>query len=93
MEQPIYYWDPVIAPSGMVIYSGDLFKDWRGDVLIGGLVAQALVRLTLDGDKVKTEERIPLGARVRDVAQGPDGAVYVVTDESDGKLLKLTPAT
>jgi glucose/arabinose dehydrogenase len=93
MEQPIYYWDPVIAPSGMVIYSGDLFKDWRGDVLVGGLVAQALVRLTMDGDKVKTEERIPLSARVRDVTQGPDGAVYVVTDENDGKLLKLTPAT
>jgi glucose/arabinose dehydrogenase len=93
MEQPIYYWDPVIAPSGMVIYSGELFTDWRGDVLVGGLVSAGLVRLELDGDKVTSEERIDLDARVRDVTQGPDGAVYVVTDESDGKLLRLTPAT
>lgn len=93
MEQPIYYWDPVIAPSGMVIYSGSLFDDWKGDVLVGGLIAQALVRLKLKGDKVVSEERIPIGARVRDVTQGPDGAVYIVTDESEGRLLKLTPAS
>jgi len=92
MEQPLYYWDPVIAPSGMVIYSGDLFSEWRGDVLIGGLVSKGLVRLTLDGDRVTSEERIKLNARVRDVVQGPDGAIYVVTDEDEGKLLKLTPA-
>jgi glucose/arabinose dehydrogenase len=93
MEQPIYYWDPVIAPSGMLIYSGDLFPEWRGNVFVGGLVAESLVRLTLNGDRVATEERIPLDARIRDVTQGPDGALFVVTDESDGKLLKLTPAT
>jgi glucose/arabinose dehydrogenase len=93
MEQPIYYWDPVIAPCGMVIYSGDLFGSWRGDVLIGGLIAQALVRLTLNGERVATEERIDIGERVRDVTQGPDGALYVVTDDSDGKLLKVTPAS
>jgi aldose sugar dehydrogenase len=91
MEQPVYFWDPVIAPSGMLIYSGDLFSDWRGDVLIGGLAARALVHLKLSGDKVVSEERIDLGARVRDVTQGPDGAIYVVTDESNGKLLRLTP--
>jgi glucose/arabinose dehydrogenase len=91
MEQPVYFWDPVIGPSGMVVYSGDLFSDWRGDVLIGGLVAQALVHLKLEGDRVISEERIELGARVRDVTQGPDGAIYVVTDESNGKLLRLTP--
>ena len=59
---------------------------------IGGLIAQALVRLQLEGDRVKTEERIEIGARVRDVAQGPDGSVYLITDESNGKLLRLTPA-
>jgi glucose/arabinose dehydrogenase len=75
----------------MVIYSGELFSEWRGDVLIGGLVAQALVHLKLEGDRVASEERIELGARVRDVTQGPDGAIYVVTDESNGKLLRLTP--
>lgn len=91
MEQPVYYWDPVIAPSGMVIYSGDKFASWKGDVLVGGLIAEALVRLTLKDDRVATEERIPIGARVRDVTQGPDGSVYVVTDESEGRLLKLTP--
>jgi glucose/arabinose dehydrogenase len=93
MEQPIYYWDPVIAPSGMVIYSGDLFPQWRGNVLVGGLIAESLVRLTLVDERVATEERIPIGARVRDVTQGPSGELYVVTDESEGKLLKLTPAS
>jgi len=91
LEQPLYYWDPVIAPSGMVIYSGTLFSNWRGDVLIGGLIAAALVHLKLEGERVVSEERIPLHARVRDVTQAPDGSLYVVTDESDGKLLRLTP--
>lgn len=93
MEQPIYYWDPVIAPSGMLIYSGDLFTEWKGDVFVGGLVAQALVHLKLEGDRVVSEERIGLGARIRDVTQGPDGAIYVVTDEAAGKLLRLTPGS
>jgi glucose/arabinose dehydrogenase len=92
MEQPVYYWDPVIAPGGMVIYRGDLFPEYRGNVLVAGLVAQALVRLVLSDDSVTHEERIPLGARVRDVTEGPDGALYVVTDEVAGKLLRLTPA-
>lgn len=91
MEQPVYFWDPVIAPSGMVIYSGDLFSDWKGDVLVGGLGAQAVVHLKLENDRVVSEERIELGARVRDLTQGPDGAIYVVTDETNGKLLRLTP--
>jgi glucose/arabinose dehydrogenase len=90
MEQPVYFWDPVIAPSGMLIYSGNLFSSWRGDVFIGGLVAQALVHLKLENDKVVSEERFDLGARVRDVTQGPDGAIYVIT-ENNGKLLRLTP--
>ena len=91
MEQPVYYWDPVIAPSGMVIYSGDLLADWKGSVLVGGLRTADLVRLTLENDRVSSEERIPIGERVRDLVQGPDGAVYLVTDASDGKLLRLSP--
>jgi aldose sugar dehydrogenase len=87
----IHYWVPAIAPSGMSFYTGDLFPDWHGNLLLGGLVAQAVVRLSLDGNEVIGEERIGLGARVRDVRQGPDGAVYVVTDEPDGRILRLAP--
>jgi len=97
MEQPIYYWDPVIAPSGMVFYTGDLFPAWKGNVFIGGLASTALVRLALEGEKVVGEERLltdlkPERARIRDVRQGPDGAIYVLTDEAAGRLLKLVPA-
>jgi glucose/arabinose dehydrogenase len=90
MEQPVYFWDPVIAPSGMIVYSGDLFSDWRGDIFVGGLGAQALVHLKLADDKVVSEERFDLGGRIRDVTQGPDGAIYVV-NESTGELLRITP--
>lgn len=89
--EAIHYWVPSIAPSGMAFYTGELFPAWRGDVLVGALVAQSLVRLSLDGETVTNEERIDLGARIRDVDQGPDGAVYVVTDASDGRILRLTP--
>ncbi len=91
MEQPVYYWDPVIAPSGMAFYDGALFPAWRGSLFIGGLKDRDLVRLTLDGDKVVGEERLlaDLKQRIRDVRVGPDGAVYVLTD--GGGLLKLTP--
>ncbi|MBC7801731.1 MAG: PQQ-dependent sugar dehydrogenase [Gemmatimonadaceae bacterium] len=94
MEQPVYYWDPVTAPSGMVFYSGDLVPEWRGNAFIGGLVAKALVRLVMDGDRVVGEERLltDLDARIRDVRQGPDGALYVLTDARDGKLLRVAPA-
>jgi glucose/arabinose dehydrogenase len=95
MEQPLYYWDPVIAPSGMTFYSGDLFPAWNGSLFIGGLAGQALVRLSMDGEKVVGEERLLTDlqprARIRDVRQGPDGAIYVLTDAAAGKLLKLTP--
>jgi aldose sugar dehydrogenase len=93
MEQPVYYWDPVISPSGMTIYSGDLFPEWRGNFFIGGLSSQALVRLAVEGDRVVGEERLltELDARIREVVQGPDGALYLLTDESDGRLLKITP--
>ena len=91
MEQPVYYWDPVIAPGDMDFYQGDLFP-WRGDLLIAGLRARALVRLELDGARVVGEERFALGVgRVRDVEQAPDGAVWIVTDEDNGQVLRLTP--
>jgi glucose/arabinose dehydrogenase len=91
LEQPVYYWDPVIAPSGMIFHSGKLFTAWRGDALIGGLASNSLTRLTLDGDRVASEERIAIDGRVRDVAEGPDGAVYLAIDANDGRILKLTP--
>jgi glucose/arabinose dehydrogenase len=89
--QPVYYWDPVIGPSGMALYTAALFPAWKDTFLIGGLVTTGLVVVKLDGDKVVTEERIPLDARIRDVKVGPDGAVYAVTDDEDGKILRLTP--
>lgn len=92
MEQPVYYWDPVIAPSGMVFYEGDLFPGWEGSVLVGGLGAEALVRLELEGDRVTGEARYRVGEdRVRDVDIAPDGSVMILTDSSDGALIRLTP--
>jgi glucose/arabinose dehydrogenase len=92
-QQPVYYWDPVIAPSGMQFYTGDAFPAWRGSLFVGGLVSQRLVRLVIEGDRVVGEEHLlsERGKRIRDVRQGPDGALYVVTDERDGELWKLTP--
>lgn len=91
LAQPIYHWTPVISPSGMAFYTGNVFAAWRGNLLIAGLSSQGLVRLTLDGERVTGEERIAMSARVRDVRQGPDGAVYLLTDESAGEILRLTP--
>ncbi len=92
MEQPIYYFDPVIAPSGAVFYRGDLFAGWRGDLLVGGLAGEALVRLKLNGERVVGEERMLTDhGRIRDIAEADNGAIYVVTDETNGELLRLTP--
>ncbi len=93
MEQPVYYWDPSIAPSGAAFYTGTLFPAWRGNLLVGGLAAQELSRLVLEGESVVAEERllVDLGARIRDVRVGPDGAVWVLTDSNDGQLLRLVP--
>jgi glucose/arabinose dehydrogenase len=93
MEQPRYYWDPNIAPSGMTFYTGQLFPAWRNSLFIGALAGTSLVRLTLDGDRIVGEERLlrDRGERIRDVVQGPDGALYLLTDSSEGQLLKLIP--
>lgn len=93
-EQPVYYWDPVIAPSGMAYYDGDAIPEWKGAFLVGGLVSQGVVVLHMDGDKVAHEERVPLDARIRDVKVGPDGAVYAVTESRGGAstIVKLTKA-
>jgi glucose/arabinose dehydrogenase len=96
MEQPRYYWDPVIGPSGMAFYTGSLFPAWKGSLFIGGHATNDLVRLTLDGDTIVGEERLltdlrPGRERIRDVRQGPDGALYLLTDSSAGRLLKLVP--
>jgi glucose/arabinose dehydrogenase len=88
----VYYWNPSISPSGMTFYTGELFPSWRGNVLIGGLTAAGIVRLSLDGQRVTDEERIDLDDRIRNVRQGPDGAVYALTDQPDGRILRLTPA-
>ena len=89
--QPIYYWNPAISPSGISFYTGDVFAAWRGNLLIGGLSSNSLVRLRLEGERVIGEERIHMGQRIRDVRQGPEGAVYLLTDESSGEILRLTP--
>jgi aldose sugar dehydrogenase len=93
MEQPRYYWDPNIAPSGMTFYTGRLFPGWQNSLFIGALAGESLVRLTIEADRVVAEERLlqDMGARIRDVVQGPDGALYLLTDDSDGRVLKLVP--
>ncbi len=96
MEQPVYYWDPIIGPSGMTFYTGSLFPQWKGNLFVGGHGSRDLVRLTLNGDKVTGEERLlkdlqPKPEAIRDVRTGPDGALYVLTDGAAGRLLKLVP--
>jgi aldose sugar dehydrogenase len=92
-EQPVYYWDPVIAPSGAQFYSGAAFAQWRGNLFIGSLRERRLVRLVMQDNRVVGEEHLlgERGKRIRDVRQGPDGALYIVTDESNGELWKMSP--
>lgn len=94
MEQPVVYWDPSIAPSGMTFYAGDKFPNWRGDIFLGALAHEHLRRLELDGDKVVAQEELlaELGERIRDVRQGPEGYLYVLTDAADGQVLRIEPA-
>ena len=94
LEQPVYYWDPVIAPGGATFYEGAMFPGWRGNLLVAGLKEKHIARLVLQNDRVVGEERLltDLGERIRDVAVGPDGAVWAITDETDGKLVRLSKA-
>jgi len=93
MEQPVYFWTPDIAPAGIAFYTGALFPAWQGDLFVASLVGKAVVRLVLNGERVVGEERIlaELGARVRGVSNGPDGALYVLTDGANGKILRVLP--
>ncbi len=92
-EEPVYYWTPSVAPSGMLFYTGGLFPGWRGNLFVGTLAGQHLIRMATSRDKVLSEERLLQNTlRFRDVEQGPDGAIYLLTDEPDGKILKLVPA-
>jgi aldose sugar dehydrogenase len=93
MEQPIYYWDPSIAPSGMAFYSADRFPEWKGNLFVGALKFRSLYRLVLKGNEVVAEERLlrDVGQRIRDVRQGPDGALYVLTDSSNGGIYRVVP--
>ena len=93
MEQPVYYWDPVIAPSGATFYTGSAFPEWRGDLLVGSLRPGGLVRLRLEHDRVVLEARYlaELDERIRDVRQGPDGGLYLLTDETRGRIFRLEP--
>ncbi len=93
MEQPVYYWDPVIAPGGMTFYTGDLFPAWKGSLFVGSMRQKHLDRLVIKNDKVVGEERLLVdeNERIRDVVQGPDGALYVLTDDQKGRMLKLVP--
>lgn len=90
-EAPKAWWTPVISPAGLLIYSGDLFADWRGDALIPGLSSQALVRVEIDGDNAEEAERFEMGKRIRAVQQGPAGAIWLLEDGPGGRLLRLTP--
>ena len=93
-EAPKVFWNPAISPGGLMIYSGDMFKAWKGSAFIGGLGAKALVRVKLDGENATKADQWDMGARIREVEQGPDGAIWVLEDQragSEGRLLKLTP--
>ncbi len=93
MEQPVHYWVPSIGTSGLVFYSGDAYPGWKGSAFVGGLAIPTLARLELDGTKVTHEERLldGLGERIRDVRQGPDGLLYLLTDSEEGRILRLKP--
>jgi len=93
-QAPAVTWTPVISPGNLMFYRGNLFPDWRGDALIAGLSAKAIIRVELQGESAREAERYPMNARIRSVVEGPDGALWVLEDEraeSQGRLLKLTP--
>lgn len=94
MEQPVYFWDPSIAPSGLMFYTGDRFPQWKGNLFTGALAGSLVSRLTMEGDRVTGEERMlrDLRERIRDIRQGPDGLIYLLTDSPEGQILRLRPA-
>jgi glucose/arabinose dehydrogenase len=94
MEQPLVYWVPSIGPSGMTVYTGDRFPHWKGNLFVGAMAGTHLRRIVLDGTRVVHEERLlrPLGVRIRDVRQGPDGFLYILTDATPGTLMRIEPA-
>jgi len=93
MEQPVHYWDPSIAPSGLTFYTGDRFPNWKGNAFVGALGFRLLARLELDGERVRVEERLleDMDQRIRAVVQGPDGLIYLLTDDDDGRILRIEP--
>jgi aldose sugar dehydrogenase len=91
MTDPKVVWTPAQAPSGLAFYTGDVFPDWQGDLFSGGLQGEQVRRIMLDGQTVTGEEKIPIGRRVRDVRQGPDGYLYVLTGHDDGELIRIVP--
>ncbi|OYX00256.1 MAG: hypothetical protein B7Z15_20465, partial [Rhizobiales bacterium 32-66-8] len=92
LEQPVFHWDPSVAPSGAVFYDAGAFPAWRGSLFVGGLADTSLIRLKMDGNTITGEERLELGKRVRDVRQGPDGALWLAIDADDGEILRISPA-
>jgi glucose/arabinose dehydrogenase len=97
MEQPLLYWVPSIAPSGMAFYTGKRFPQWQGNLFVGALAGQLLMRIELDGERILKQERLLENpgeriGRIRDVRQGPDGLLYLLTDDVNGKLIRLEPA-
>ncbi len=93
MEQPLYYWNPSIAPSGMAFVTSDIYPGWKGNLLVGALAHERVARLTLTGNRIVREDEFlgDLGERIRDVRQGPDGYIYLLTDNDKGRVLKLVP--
>ena len=93
--EPLIWWNPAVSPAGLIVYSGDLFRGWRGDAIMGALSGRSLIRVDLDGRRARVADRWDMGARIREVEQGPDGAIYLLEDQregSGGRLLRLTPS-
>jgi len=93
MEAPVLVWTPAIAPAGLTQYRGEAFPDWQGDLFVAGLVSRSVIRVRLDGESAEEQERLfgELDARIRDIRTGPDGYLYLLTDEADGRLIRVTP--
>jgi glucose/arabinose dehydrogenase len=92
MEDPLVVWMEAIAPSGLAVYTGQVFEQWRGDLFAGGLQSEDIRRIDLDAEgRVQGQTALAIGQRVRDVRQGPDGYLYVLTDETDGRLIRIEP--